>query len=78
MHYDRMWRNNGNPLSQTERRSEDADEILFLVSCGTPIEEALTRVKWTLTAAERWARRNGHTQLLEAVKPATARHKAAS
>jgi len=67
-HYNR-WRETGdvNTPTRTEERAMDADDILFLMSCGESVEHALARVGWTAGAAESWARRHDHQPLFDAV-----------
>lgn len=70
-HYQR-WKSTGDPLTPTptERRHQDADEILWLLSCGESIEQALHRVtggSWTPRTAYRWALRNHRDDLRAAV-----------
>lgn len=76
-HYQRQ-RAHGDPLTPTptEARHLDADEVLFLLSCGESTEAALSRVGWTAAAAYRWALRNDRDDLRAAVCHAESRSRA--
>lgn len=72
-HYQR-WEATGDPvLTPTAVRHGHADDILWLLSCGVAVEEAIARVGWTPAAAYRWALRNNRPDLCDAVRPAYSR-----
>lgn len=77
VHY-RRWRRHGDPLAlksagavTRERLQEHmavrVEELLFLLSCGVAVTEALTRVGWTVGAARRWSYRHGRRDVLAAL-----------
>lgn len=59
-------------------RELDAIDVMFLLSCGISIEEALRRVSWKPEAASRWAERHRNTRLLKAVAPLAWQHRKAA
>lgn len=79
-HYQR-WRATGSPTAHptpTERLADKAEDLLFLLSCGEPLDDALRRVDWTAGAAYRWACRHDHQQLRDATCLAAGRSRKAT
>lgn len=51
----------------TRRTLERVEELLFLLSCGVAVTEALTRVGWSVGAAKRWSYRHHRRDVLTAL-----------